>query len=375
MTQKYYSFVTNLGLGQITNAVVLGGKVDLKYFAVGDGGGKSYTPDPSMTTLKNEVWRGNITGYRIDSESQNDIFITGIVPANVGGFTIREMAAFDSNGTMIAIATLADIVKPTVDEGESADAELTIHITVENSEVLNCTIDPNVIVATKADVKKMGDSIKNRFGQPNGIATLDGNGKLVQMPTADYALAADLAATNSELANKANQAELKSLIESKGKPSGIATLNSSGKLAQMPTAADVGAIALTSEGSWTPEVIEMLNSTGGCTYTSRAGHYIRIGKLTLVTFDVVNKTKPTGNDNWNNYVQVCIKGMPGPLARQNQAYSMGARVVLKAGDAPIAASTHLAYSTIAFTIPSGSLSTDKLGNGFELNGSIAYISS
>lgn len=184
MTQKYYSFVTNLGLGQITNAVVLGGKVDLKYFAVGDGGGESYTPDPSMTTLKNEVWRGNITGYRIDSESQNDIFITGIVPANVGGFTIREMAAFDSNGTMIAIATLADIVKPTVDEGESADAELTIHITVENSEVLNCTIDPNVIVATKADVKKMGDSIKNRFGQPNGIATLDSSGKLVQMPTA-----------------------------------------------------------------------------------------------------------------------------------------------------------------------------------------------
>lgn len=224
MTQKYYSFVTNLGLGQITNAVVLGGKVDLKYFAVGDGGGESYTPDPSMTTLKNEVWRGNITGYRIDSESQNDIFITGIVPANVGGFTIREMAAFDSNGTMIAIATLADIVKPTVDEGESADAELTIHITVENSEVLNCTIDPNVIVATKADVKKMGDSIKNRFGQPNGIATLDGNGKLVQMPTAE-----DVAAIP---------------LSQKGIANGIATLNSSGKLAQMPTAADVGAIKL-----------------------------------------------------------------------------------------------------------------------------------
>lgn len=381
MTQKYYSFVTNLGIGQITNAVVLGGKVDLKYFAVGDGGGESYTPDPSMTTLKNEVWRGNITGYRIDSESQNqnDIFITGIVPANVGGFTIREMAAFDRNGTMIAIATLADIVKPTVDEGESADAELTIHITVENSEVLNCTIDPNVIVATKADVKKMGDSIKNRFGQPNGIATLDGNGKLVQMPTAE-----DVAAIP---------------LSQKGIANGIATLNGSGKLVQMPTAADVGAvptsrtvngkslngnisltaanvgaIPLIEESTWTPEVIEMLNSTGGCTYTSRSGHYIRIGKLTLVTFDIVVAKKPTDNNNWNNYVQVCIKGMPGPLARQDQAYSMGAQVVLKTGDAPIAASTRLAYNTIAFVIPSGSLSTDKLGNGFELHGSIAYIS-
>lgn len=184
MAQKYYSFVTNLGLGQITNAIVLGGKVDLKYFAVGDGGGEGYTPEPSMSTLKHEVWRGNITGYRIDSEFPNDIFITGIVPANVGGFTIREMAAFDSNGTMIAIATLADIVKPTVDEGESADAELTIHITVENAEVLNCMIDPNVIVATKADVQKMGDSIKSLYGQAGGIATLNSSGKLAQMPTA-----------------------------------------------------------------------------------------------------------------------------------------------------------------------------------------------
>ena len=126
------------------------------------------------------------------------------------------------------------------------------------------------------------------------------------------------------------------------------------------------------EGTWTPEVIEMLGSVGGCIYTSRSGHYIRIGKLTLVTFDVVNKTKPTGN-NWNNYVQVCIKGLPGPLARQDQAYSMGAWVVLKAGDAPIAASTRLSYNTIAFTISTGTLSTDKLGNGFELHGSIAYM--
>lgn len=126
------------------------------------------------------------------------------------------------------------------------------------------------------------------------------------------------------------------------------------------------------EGTWTPEVIEMLNYTGGCTYTSRSGHYIHIGKLTLVTFDIAVSKKSTANNNWNNYVQVCITGMPGPLARQNQAYSMGAWVVLKAGDAPIVASTRLAYNTVAFTISSGSLSTDKLGNGFELHGSVAY---
>lgn len=214
-----------------------------------------------------------------------------------------------------------------------------------NADLLDAKIeDIDTQLENKANISALG--------KPNGIATLNGNGKLVQMPTAE-----DVAAIP---------------LSQKGIANGIATLNSSGKLAQMPTAADVGAIPLTNEGTWTPEVIEMLNSTGGCTYTSRSGHYIRIGKLTLVTFDIVVAKKPTDNNNWNNYVQVCIKGMPGPLARQDQAYSMGAQVVLKTGDAPIAASTRLAYNTIAFVIPSGSLSTDKLGNGFELHGSVAY---
>lgn len=57
-------------------------------------------------------------------------------------------------------------------------------------------------------------------------------------------LASDLEVTNTELANKANQMELESLIESKGQPGGIATLNGNGKLVQMPTAADVGAASI-----------------------------------------------------------------------------------------------------------------------------------
>ena len=41
------------------------------------------------------------------------------------------------------------------------------------------------------------------------------------------------------------QADLDALEASKGQPNGLATLNSSGKLAQMPTAADVGALPIT----------------------------------------------------------------------------------------------------------------------------------
>lgn len=53
--------------------------------------------------------------------------------------------------------------------------------------------------------------------------------------------APDGTAFNSENMNKIIDA-VNGLDESKGQPNGIATLNSSGKLAQMPTAADVAAL-------------------------------------------------------------------------------------------------------------------------------------
>lgn len=55
--------------------------------------------------------------------------------------------------------------------------------------------------------------------------------------------APDGTAFNSENMNKIIDA-VNGLDESKGQPNGIATLTSSGKLAQMPTAADVGAASI-----------------------------------------------------------------------------------------------------------------------------------
>ena len=68
------------------------------------------------------------------------------------------------------------------------------------------------------------------------------------------------------------QADLDALEASKGQPNGLATLNSSGKLAQMPTAADVGAVpttrtvngkALSSNISLTASDVGAVPSTGG----------------------------------------------------------------------------------------------------------------
>lgn len=72
------------------------------------------------------------------------------------------------------------------------------------------------------------------------------------------------------------QADLDALEASKGQPNGLATLNSSGKLAQMPTAADVGAVSQT---------VYELTPQNGWTAASAASacHLIVTGKLAALT--------------------------------------------------------------------------------------------
>ena len=100
--KKYGTLVTNVGTYLITNATMNGEKVKISQFAVGDGGGDYYQPTELMTELKNEVWRGRVGSAMINEVSPNMIDVVTVVPSNVGGFTIREMAVFDEENNMIS---------------------------------------------------------------------------------------------------------------------------------------------------------------------------------------------------------------------------------------------------------------------------------
>ena len=88
------------------------------------------------------------------------------------------------------------------------------------------------------------DTIPTELASPDFVVNFSFNialgnaGRInVTYSLTDMATRADLDNINAQLANKAN-------ISALGKPNGIATLNSSGKLVQMPTAADVGAASI-----------------------------------------------------------------------------------------------------------------------------------
>ena len=105
--QKYYSIVTDIGEELLAKAVQENKKLNIVSLAAGDGNGTFYKPTSDMTALKKECWRGSIKSYEIDSISRNVIKVSGVVPSDVGRFVLRELALFDDNDNMIAVANLS----------------------------------------------------------------------------------------------------------------------------------------------------------------------------------------------------------------------------------------------------------------------------
>lgn len=164
-------------------------------------------------------------------------------------------------------------------------------------------------------------------------------------------------------------------MASKGQPDGLAGLGADGKLAQMPTAADVGAIPLIAEGQWEPTVVDMIAGTDGNTYSQRSGNYIVIGKLCFCRFDILISTRTT-NSEWSaSNAVVGIRGLPIiphlSTGATDSAYSMTTLVSPKTGAEKKLYSTGLGYSSIIFN-GTAALWCKDTGDGLYLKGAVAY---
>lgn len=156
---KYYSVVTDIGNSIMAAALVAGEKLSIAEIAVGDGGGAYYQPGPDMTALKNELWRGPINSCEISSSSDNILIVKGIIPGEVGGFTIREMAIFAEDGEMIAVANTPSTPKVNIVDGIINEMSLAIEIALINGSVINLLVDPHIVTATKADIELVKNEI------------------------------------------------------------------------------------------------------------------------------------------------------------------------------------------------------------------------
>lgn len=112
MAEQYYSILTNRGKELEAASSANGTPVVIKDFVIGDGNGKAATPTPSQTALIREVYRHVISRLDVSQEQSNQWVAHLVVPADVGGFTIREVGLLTDTGELYAVANCAAIEKP-----------------------------------------------------------------------------------------------------------------------------------------------------------------------------------------------------------------------------------------------------------------------
>lgn len=150
------AILTNNGLFKIASASPLD-QLTITQIAVGDG----VNPlDPTATGLVNEVFR-DTASTPIRSTTYPDTLIFELnIPPTTGGFTTREIGAFDSDGDMIAVGTLDEVVKP----NDGINLTVRINVKLQNSEQVDVFYDNSGAISLGGLVDRRADLILNDNG-------------------------------------------------------------------------------------------------------------------------------------------------------------------------------------------------------------------
>lgn len=160
----YKTITTNVGDRKILLALADKGKVELTHLAVGDGNGAEYEPTKDMTGLKREKWKGLLNKLVQHPTDPRILIATAVIPTQVGGFDVREIALYDRVGDVIAIGNYPQCYKPTPASGCSKDMTIEVWIIVADTSVINLTADLSVAIATMGNLQQLDAKYAVEFG-------------------------------------------------------------------------------------------------------------------------------------------------------------------------------------------------------------------
>ena len=232
----FKSVVTTLGQARIAAAIAAGTDINITQLAVGDGNGKATTPVASQTKLVKEVYRTPLNSLKLDPSHGNWVIAEAVLSASVGGFWMREMGLFSSDGALIAVCNMADTYKPTLAEGSGRTQTLRMVIAVSNTEAISLLIDDSVIMATEQYVNDLLAAHEKSRNHPDGTTAAKG---FVQLSSSVSSTSEALAATPKAV--KAANDNANTRVPSTRKINGKAL-----SADQTLTAVDVGAMPLSS---------------------------------------------------------------------------------------------------------------------------------
>ena len=158
---KQYTLLTNSGINKLLKTASDGSKIALKEVVVSDYEGEL---SEQTASIPNEKYRGAINAITIDESDSNILDVDVVIPPEVGGFYIKTAGIYCDDGSLFAVARLADTYKPLLNEGSSKDITLNFKLQIANaSESIILKVDNNIVLATRKWCEKMFLKLKDKI--------------------------------------------------------------------------------------------------------------------------------------------------------------------------------------------------------------------
>lgn len=149
LNTKFFAILTAVGEAKQANAAALGTAWTFAQMAVGDANGTDPIPSRTQTKLINELRRAPLNQVKVDPANASVIIAEQIIPETVGGWWVREIALYDADGDMVAVANCAPTYKPLLSQGSGRTQVIRINLIVSSTANIELRIDPSVVLATR----------------------------------------------------------------------------------------------------------------------------------------------------------------------------------------------------------------------------------
>lgn len=155
----YYTIPTKIGAAKLTNAALLGQKLEITQVVFGDSGGEEYEPSGDETALVNQTY--STPPNDISPVDGNDVYIQiqAIVPSNVGGWYLREIGCYDADGDLIFIGNIPPTYKPSGDQSVVKDLDFKVVYNATAADNVIIKIDNTAVIATRDYADRMDASM------------------------------------------------------------------------------------------------------------------------------------------------------------------------------------------------------------------------
>ncbi len=167
--------LTMLGAAKKTNCDALGIPWEPSFMLIGDANGTDPVPDPTQTKLINQVYRAPINRLYVSPADDKVLIAELVLPPDVGGWWVRELAVEDKDGVFSAVANVAPSYKPQLAQGSGRNQVVRMHIITNSTANIQLKIDPSAVLATRAyvDQRVLEELNKQDFKHSVLVATTD----------------------------------------------------------------------------------------------------------------------------------------------------------------------------------------------------------